>query len=143
MKKAGMSENITLVVGDDAVTLHLFFSTCIVLIFPKRSDPQQFPVTRLGSSRRYHKLSATYFHYSEVLYCLHTTGIRLSVNGPTPDTRGVIALHMLHFVVPKTNTLKPILSESDNKWPQNQGRRFKYLSKIKFSSSFEHNSCFF
>jgi len=65
------------------------------------------------------------------------------VNRSTTGTRSLTALHMLHFTVPKTNTLKPILSESDNKWPQNQGRGFKYLSKIKLSSSFEHNSCFF
>jgi hypothetical protein len=105
MKKAGMGENITLVVGDDAVTLHLFINTRIVLIYPKGSDPQQFTVTRLGSTQRYHKLSATYFHYSEVLYCLHTAGIRPSVNGSTTDTRGVIALHMMHSVVPNTNAL--------------------------------------
>lgn len=46
--------------------------------------------------------SAMYF---TTLYCLHTTGKRTSVNRSTTGTRGLTALHMLHFTAPKTNTL--------------------------------------
>lgn len=104
---------------------------------PIRSNSLSLDADHLGGTTN---SSATYVHYSEVLCCLHTTGKRSSVNNWYPGSNRA---SRAAFYWTKNKHSKPIPSESDNKWPQNQGPRFKYPYKIKFSPSLENNSCFF
>jgi hypothetical protein len=114
-------------------------------ICPKGSDLQSVPVTRYGSSCLYSSCgpvnsSSKYFHYSEVLYCLYTIGKCLL---PT-DSQVIptVQLQITCYILFSQKMTNLNLPEYENKWPQNQGLRLKYPSKIKLNASFQQYSCF-
>ena len=93
-KKGYKSENITFIVGCNAVILYRFLITRIVKIFPQGPDPQLVPVTRRRSSRLFSSCdpinsSVTQCHYSKVLNCLYTIGKRLFFFTDPQLVRGV------------------------------------------------------
>lgn len=127
-----------------AVVLYWFLSTYIMKIFPTASDPQLVPVTRLGlsclrSSCGPTKWSAKYCHPSEVRCYLYTTEECLVTTDKQVVAR-VQSRITCYILLKEKKKLGPVAS--DNKRPQNQGWKGKYISKTKFSPSFQHNSLF-